>query len=1185
MNLIKPYFGLLIPLVGLAMPDQAEVSVKSKKQIAEKERPNIIFILTDDHRTSAMGYAGNKIVQTPEMDRLAREGVYFRNAFSSTPICAASRASILSGLYERTHKYTFQTGPIREEYMQTSYPKVLRESGYYTGFYGKFGVNYDHLDRLFDVHEDYDRENRYKDRRGYFYKTLGRDTVHLTRYTGEKAIQFIKDAPENKPFCLSVSFSAPHAHDGAPEQYFWDEGTADLYKDVVIPDPDLKDDKYFNALPKEVRDGFSRLRWGWRFDTPEKYQEMVKGYYRMITGVDLEIAKIRQQLKAKGLDKNTVIILMGDNGYFLAERQIADKWMMYDLSINVPLIIYDPRVKKHLDVEAMALNLDVPSTIADLAGVAQPKSWHGKSLVPIVSGKSDNVQRDTVLIEHLWEFVSIPPSEGVRTNEWKYFRYVNDKSWEELYNLKKDPKEIVNLAKNPEYQNELKTLRKEMDVLAQKYADPYSGIPSGLMVEYIREPKNVAVNDSKPEYCWVVPKEAVSQNAYQILVASSKANIENNLGDVWNSGQVRGKVSTNVEHAGKPLNPNSKYFWKVRIWDQDNRLSDYSPVQELKTGTFTGNVSTGNSFHIERINPLKIEKTGTESYFVDFGKDAFGTLELDYNSPKADTLVVRLGEKLLGKAIDRNPGGTIRYSEVKLAVRPGIEKYTLKLVPDTRNTLPHMAQLLPDSFDVITPFRYCEIENFKGSLSPEKIRQKAYFNYFDATKSSFTSSDTILNQIWDLCKYSMKATTFTGLYIDGDRERIPYEGDAYINQLSHYAVDAEYPMAQQTIEWFMRKPTWPTEWQQHVALIFWQDYMYTGNTELVEKYYESLKHKTLMALENEEGLVSTHSKKLNGELMATLGFADTTQRLRDIVDWPPAQKDTGWKLPKDWPQGERDGFVFMPFNTVINSFYFQNLLIMAEFARLLNKTGDEQDFRYRAERTKKAINEKMFNKKGGFYADGIGTDHGSVHANMLPLAFGIVPDEYRESVVKHVKSRGMGCSVYGAQFLLDGLYDAGAADYALELMTATHDRSWWNMIKVGSTITMEAWDMKYKPNSDWNHAWGAAPGNIIQRQLWGITPKTPGFGIVQIKPQLGKLKSSSIVVPTIKGEVKASYKWVNARLQNYEIELPANTGGEMVIPEAGDAVVTVNGQKANLAFKSVRLEPGINRIEISVNSF
>jgi alpha-L-rhamnosidase len=162
-----------------------------------------------------------------------------------------------------------------------------------------------------------------------------------------------------------------------------------------------------------------------------------------------KLPKSGKKLKEKGLDKNTVIILMGDNGYFLGERQLAGKWLMYDHSIRVPLIIYDPRVKKPLDSDLMALNIDIPSTILDLAGLKQPGSWHGKSLMPIVSGQQQTFGRDTVLIEHLWEFENIPPSEGVRTNEWKYFRYVNDKSWEELYNLKNDPQEAENLAGNP----------------------------------------------------------------------------------------------------------------------------------------------------------------------------------------------------------------------------------------------------------------------------------------------------------------------------------------------------------------------------------------------------------------------------------------------------------------------------------------------------------------------------------------------------------------------------------------------------------------------------------------------------------------------------------------------------------------------------------------------------------------
>jgi len=321
-----------------------------------------------------------------------------------------------TGLHERTHRYTFQTGDIRNEFMETAYPKILKDAGYFTGFYGKFGVNFLEKEEMFDVIEEYDRNGSYKDYRGYYYKKLGNDTVHLTRYTGQKALDFIDAAPADKPFCLSLSFSAPHAHDGAPLQYFWQEEPGRLYLDKDMPGPELADDKYFDALPLPVREGFNRLRWTWRYDTPEKYQHSVKGYYRMIYGIDLEIAKIRKKLEEKGLDENTVIILMGDNGQFLGERQLAGKWLMYDNSVRVPLIIYDPG-KGHQDIQDMALNIDIPATILDLAGIDIPETYQGKSLVPVVSGTKKSIERDTVLIEHLWEFDNIPPSEGVRTAE------------------------------------------------------------------------------------------------------------------------------------------------------------------------------------------------------------------------------------------------------------------------------------------------------------------------------------------------------------------------------------------------------------------------------------------------------------------------------------------------------------------------------------------------------------------------------------------------------------------------------------------------------------------------------------------------------------------------------------------------------------------------------------------------
>lgn len=1168
-------FTLLVALGGQNV-------VFSQQNNNGSERPNIIFILTDDQRYDALGYAGNKYVNTPEMDNLAKSGSYFETAVVTTPICAASRASILTGLHERAHNYNFQTGNIREEYMNDAYPTLLKDNGYYTGFYGKFGVRYDDLEKQFDVYESYDRNNQYKDKRGYYYKTIDGDTVHLTRYTGQQAIDFIEEAPQNEPFCLSLSFSAPHAHDGAPDQYFWQSTTDHLLQNTSIPAPALGDDKYFEAQPQFVREGFNRLRWTWRYDTEEKYQHSLKGYYRMIAGIDLEIAKIREKLKEKGLDKNTVIIVMGDNGYFLGERQLAGKWLMYDNSIRVPLIIYDPRVGKHQDIKDMVLNIDVTSTIADLAGVARPEAWQGKSLMPLVNKQEKHIDRDTILIEHIWEFSEIPPSEGVRTEEWKYFRYVNDKSAEELYNIKKDPQEINNLIHDPHYQEVARSLRAKCDELIRKNSNAFRAAPSDLTVELIREPsRGVKVLDMKPEFGWQVPQAANYQSAYQILLASSKEFIDANKGDVWNSTQVRSDASSNVEYPGDPLKAGQTYYWKVRIWDDGNRLLDYSEPQEFTLGESKDYmISTANIQEASRIKAQVFEKRG-EVYFMDFGKDAFATMEFNYETTKADTLVFRVGEMVDGQYVNRTPPAksNIRYQEIKVAVSPDKTKYQLPVHKNIKNTLPNKALPLPEGTPVLVPFRYAEVEGAQGPLKAEDFTQLAYHTYFDDQASSFMSSDDILNQVWELCKYSIKATTFNGLYVDGDRERIPYEADAYLNQLSHYTTDAEYAMARRTIEYFMEHPTWPTEWQQHVALMLYADYMYTGNTELIKKYYEPLKYKTLYELANEDGLIT--STKVDHEYMLKLGFKEGySKKLSDIVDWPPAGFNGDTTM-----LGEQDGFVFKPYNTMINAFYFENMKIMAEFAKIMGRTQESMDFELRAAKVKKAVNEQMFDKERGVYIDGIGTDHASLHANMTPLAFGLVPDEYKDSVLEFVKSRGMACSVYGSQYLMDALYEAGEADYALELLTDTGERSWYNMIRIGSTITLEAWDNKFKSNLDWNHAWGAVPANIIPRGLWGIKPKTPGFGIATIHPQMSSLKNSTVEVPTVRGTIKGTYTYQGARLQTYEIEIPANMLAEFSLSDMQGKDIIHNGEKVPSAFNMVRLKPGKHTIQLVINSF
>lgn len=431
---------------------------------AQQNQPNIIFILTDDQRWDALGFAGNPIIQTPEMDKLAAEGVFYENAFVTTPICAASRASILTGLYERTHGYTFGQGDIKEPFMAQSYPAELRKAGYHTGFFGKFGVNYPGFSELFDEGEDYDRNGKFDDRRGYFFKTIGKDTVHLTRYTGQQAIDFIQKAPSEKPFMLSLSFSAPHAHDPAPLQYFWSPEYDTMYQYVVIPDPIMATEAEFLAQPEYVRKGENRTRWHWRFDTPEKYQHSVKGYYRMISEVDAEIGKIRKTLSEQGMDKNTIIILMGDNGYFLGERQLAGKWLMYEPSLRVPLIVFDPREKGGKRDTSLALNIDVPVTILEFAGVKAPPSWQGIAL-----NSPELAKRKEFLTEHLWQTPIIPPSEAWRTDRWKYMRYINDPSHEELYDLSADPLEKNNLASDPAHQSLLLDLREKMERKVQEY--------------------------------------------------------------------------------------------------------------------------------------------------------------------------------------------------------------------------------------------------------------------------------------------------------------------------------------------------------------------------------------------------------------------------------------------------------------------------------------------------------------------------------------------------------------------------------------------------------------------------------------------------------------------------------------------------------------------------------------------
>ena len=491
--------------------------------------------------------------------------------------------------------------------------------------------------------------------------------------------------------------------------------------------------------------------------------------------------------------------------------------------------------------------------------------------------------------------------------------------------------------------------------------------------------------------------------------------------------------------------------------------------------------------------PERVSRTACGSTLVDFGRAAFGWLEI-YAS--AGDYVVRVGEKLGADGrVDMEPGGTIRFAEVcGRSAGKGFER--VPFVADPRNTKGRNGKThaypIPEKFGVVMPFRYVEVVSAPGEAGAKGLRRNVLHWTMDMSASSFRCDDERLNRVYEFCKYSIWATSFAGVYVDGDRERIPYEADAYINQLGHYAVEADFEMGRRTFDFLMEHPTWPTEWAQHMVMMAWADWMYSGSTNLVAKYYERLRdEKLLLNLAREDGLLVSFPEQGRSSQC-------------DIVDWPVC---------------ERDGFVFKPVNAVVNAFHFRNLNEMRDIADALGRKGDAAFFAARAKKVRGSFERAFYRETTGLYADGEGTDHSSLHANAAALAFGLVRAERRDRIADFLVSKGMACSVYFAQYLLEALFEAGRDEDAITLMVSDSDRSWLGMMAQGSTVTMEAWNLKAKPNLDWNHAWGTPPLNIINRYVLGVRPTSPGFKTYTCEPRCGKLHVSG-VVPTVRGPIR-----------------------------------------------------------------
>lgn len=458
---VAPFaLALLLMLASTA----CDTVARGADDAATKRRPNIVLLYTDDQRFDSIHALGNPVIKTPSLDRLVEQGTVFSNSFVTTAICCTSRASLITGQYARRHGIHDFATPLAPEALAETFPWQLRAAGYRTGFIGKWGVGNVMPEESYDYWRGFPGQGKFFDD--------DRPGLHLTDRQGEQALEFLDGCTAEQPFCLQVSFKAPHTEDPAQRQMPPAARHESLYEDVEMPLAPTANEESFARLPEFLRNSESRIRWAKLFDTPEKYQASVRDYFRLITGVDEVVGLVRARLAERGLADNTVIIFTSDNGYCLGEHGLSGKWFMYEESIRVPLVIYDPRRAAEEPIarrDEMALNIDVAPTILDLAGVAVPASMQGASLVPLVEGKRDVGWRDRWFYEHLFEHKGLAKSEGVRTERWKYARYLLPEGpYEQLFDLQNDPHEEHDLARDPQQSSQVAALRDECDAWTER---------------------------------------------------------------------------------------------------------------------------------------------------------------------------------------------------------------------------------------------------------------------------------------------------------------------------------------------------------------------------------------------------------------------------------------------------------------------------------------------------------------------------------------------------------------------------------------------------------------------------------------------------------------------------------------------------------------------------------------------
>ena len=431
---------------------------------AENARPNIVFLFSDDQTARAVGCYGNKDVITPHLDRLAKDGVRFANHYNTTSICMASRSCVMTGLYEYRHGCNFSHGDLEKRFMDQSYPVLLRQAGYFTGFAGKIGFvlqpgKFEALAPLFDQWAGGPGQTFYETEKNEGIAKYAKQYPQCSRAYGAWGLDFLKAAKASgKPFCMSISFKAPHL----PRTP--DRADLKLYEGKTFTRPPNWGVEKGTHLSPQVHT--SRAATHYR-EWVTEYDEAARYYYALITGVDAAVGMIREGLEREGLAGNTVIIFTSDNGYNSGSHGFGDKVIPYEEGSKSPLIIFDPRLpKKNAGTvsEAITANVDMPATICALAGVKAPDGIDGRNLLPLLTNPSGKV-RDHLPLFNFWGVASAQ-SMAIVTPEWKYIYWYYGqgmKPTEELFHLGQDRYEMSNVATQPRYAQDLTAMRKAYD--------------------------------------------------------------------------------------------------------------------------------------------------------------------------------------------------------------------------------------------------------------------------------------------------------------------------------------------------------------------------------------------------------------------------------------------------------------------------------------------------------------------------------------------------------------------------------------------------------------------------------------------------------------------------------------------------------------------------------------------------